>query len=116
MRRPARNLMGASLPPIVVVGTLELSEGGDERAPLLVREPGLGVQERVLLERHLPVLDRLRGVVGLAVVAVPLGEVELLPTLPDVAGDDPRRGCDAVEPLEGRLVAVAVVAGCDGDS
>src|SRR5688572_10670084 len=100
MRRPARNLMGACLPPIVVVGTLESSEGLDERPPFVVAQPRLGVEPGVLVEGHLPVLDALGGVVGLAVVALPLREVELVASLADVPGHDPRPGRDPVEPLE----------------
>jgi hypothetical protein len=67
------------------------------------------VDGHIAARRHAPLGDRVDGVVGLAVVLVPGGEVELVAALLDVAGS-----CPHPTPLiaaGGPFVTVGTVSG-----
>ena len=110
--------MGAILTPVVVVGhlvePLESTRPGCAAPP---REAGLGVEPRVLVERHLVLFDGLDGVVGLAGVgrshSEKLSSRGRRRTWPATIHDP---GAMRSNHSSVGLVAVAVVASGDGDA
>ena len=79
---------------VLVVPRLHLLQCGDEPVGLLVAQPRSPVDHRVAVGRHRALEDRLDGIVGLAVVAVPGREVQLVATVLDVTADEPRERGD----------------------
>lgn len=77
-----------------IVTALLIAEGRDEAAYqlrlLLAVETGVAVCQHVDGRRHLAVAHRLGGATRLAVRPQPLGEVQLVAALVDVALDEPR--------------------------
>ena len=73
--------LAAALAPLAgtAAGAGHDLEGVDQKLTLGRAEGRVGVDERVAARRHAGIGDRIGGVVGLAVVLVPGGEVELVP-------------------------------------
>ena len=118
--RPAGPLRSSSRPAArdrcgaAAAGAVHRLQGLDQDLALGVAQRRVGVGQQVAAGRHLGVGDHLGGVVGLAVVLVPGGEVERLAALLDVAGHHPGERRDVALRRPAGLVAVAVVAGRRG--
>jgi hypothetical protein len=86
----------------------------DQQLPVGVAQPGVGVERQVAAGRHAALHDGVGRVAGVAARPLPGGEVQLVPALLDVAGDQPGERRHLAVERPARLVAVAVVAGGHG--